>query len=104
MNKPEKDGTEDILFQGKPPTFINEAGRFYLVHEQEYLKKKIQIYAAILFDGHRSYVLSDGERFIYDSPRLEDVGCFADVYLYEQNFPDKGKRRKFARKEMIGRK
>ena len=73
-----------------------------MVHEQEYLKKKIQIYAAILFDGHRSYVLSDGERFIYDSPRLEDVGCFADVYLYEQNLPSKGKRRKFARKEKRG--
>ena len=95
----EKDGTEDILFQGKTPTFINEAGRFYLVHKQKYLKRKIQIYAAILFDGHKSYVLSDGKQFIYDSPRLEDVGCFADIYFYEQNLQSKGKRRKLSRKE-----
>lgn len=69
------------------PTFTNEKGKFFLVDKLKNpeRRKTIFVFKAVLFDGEKKFLLSDGKEWLREFERYEEAVCSANILLFVLN-------------------
>ena len=64
------------------PTFVNEVGKFFLLEKVKGKRRKqtFYIFKAILNDGTRKFMMSDGEGWIMDGDNYESLWIQARIH------------------------